>query len=322
MNRTLPGLVLLCSMLATSGGCHRTPVAVTNNEPPTLPVSKPVQRQVTDYGEFTGRTVAVNSVDIRPRVTGYLTKMTYREGAEVKKDDLLFEIDPRPYQAQYDQAVGQVNLNNAALRLARTTLARDQAVASKSQGAVSLQELDQDRAAVDEADARVKAAQAALEAYKLNLSFTKVTSPIDGQVSRYYLTLGNLVNQDQTLLTTVVSLDPMYVYFDMDEPTLLRIKRAINEGRIKLPQPGADIPVYMALEGEEGYPHRGISTSSITRSTQPRARFRYAASFRMPDHRVERGCCCRACLCAHGCRWASLTRRFLSLTGPSDQIRV
>ncbi|HMC87913.1 MAG TPA: efflux RND transporter periplasmic adaptor subunit [Gemmataceae bacterium] len=257
MNRTLLGLVLLCSMAAMSGGCHRTPVAVTNSEPPTLPVSKPVQRQVTDYGEFTGRTVAVNSVDIRPRVTGYLTKMTYREGAEVKKDELLFEIDPRPYQAQYDQAVGQVNLNNAALRLARTTLARDQAVASKSQGAVSLQELDQDRAAVDEADARVKAAQAALEAYKLNLSFTKVTSPIDGQVSRYYLTLGNLVNQDQTLLTTVVSLDPMYVYFDMDEPTLLRIKRAINEGRIKLPQPGADIPVYMALEGEEGYPHRG-----------------------------------------------------------------
>ena len=154
MNRSLLGLVLVCCVLATSGSCHRTPVAVTNNEPPTLPVSKPVQRQVTDYGEFTGRTVAVNSVDIRPRVTGYLTKMAYREGAEVKKDDLLFEIDPRPYQAQYDQAAGQVNLNTAALRLARTTLARDQAVASKSQGAVSLQELDQDRASVDEADAR------------------------------------------------------------------------------------------------------------------------------------------------------------------------
>ena len=148
MNRSLLGLVLVCCVLATSGSCHRTPVAVTNNEPPTLPVSKPVQRQVTD--------VAVNSVDIRPRVTGYLTKMAYREGAEVKKDDLLFEIDPRPYQAQYDQAAGQVNLNTAALRLARTTLARDQAVASKSQGAVSLQELDQDRASVDEADARAR----------------------------------------------------------------------------------------------------------------------------------------------------------------------
>src|SRR5207302_6229758 len=85
MYRSLPWLVLLCSMMMLSGGCRRTPVAVTSNEPPTLPVSKPVQREVTDYGEFTGRTVAVNSVDVRPRVTGYLTKMEYREGSEVKK---------------------------------------------------------------------------------------------------------------------------------------------------------------------------------------------------------------------------------------------
>ena len=96
-----------------------------------------------------------------------------------------------------------------------------------------MQQLDQDRAAVDQADAQVKAAEASLETYKLNLDFCKVTSPIDGQVSRYYLTLGNLVTQDQTLLTTVVSLDPMYTYVDIDESTVLRVRRAINEGRIK-----------------------------------------------------------------------------------------
>src|SRR5439155_21366870 len=108
----------------------------------------------------------------------------------------------------------------------------------------------------EEATARIKAYQSSLEVYKLNLAFTKVTSPITGQVSRYYLTPGNLVNQDQTLLTTVVSLDPMYAYFDMDEPTLLRIRRAINEGRIESPQDGV-LPVLMGLQGEDGFPHKG-----------------------------------------------------------------
>ena len=99
-------------------------------------------------------------------------------------------------------------------------------------------------------------AKAALEVYNLNITFTKVTSPIDGQVSRYYLTVGNLVNQDQTLLTTVVSLDPMYVYFDMDEPTLLRIRKARSAGAIK-PAPDGQLPVLMGLQGEDGYPHHG-----------------------------------------------------------------
>jgi multidrug efflux system membrane fusion protein len=122
---------------------------------------------------------------------------------------------------------------------------------------VSQEQLDQDRASMEEADARVKAFEKNMEVYKLNHEFTEVTSPIDGQISRYYLTLGNLVNQDQTLLTTVVSLDPMYAYFDVDEATLLRIRKAINEGKIKRRQDGANIPVLMGLQGEEGFPHQG-----------------------------------------------------------------
>ena len=211
---------------------------------------------MTDYVDFTGRTNAVESVDIRARVSGYLVEMPFKEGAEVKKGDLLFEVDPRPYQAQFDQAEGQVNLYKAQLALAKANYARDLDVA-KTPGAVSGQQLDQDKAAVDEADAAVKAFQASMEVYKLNLSFTKVTSPIDGQVSRYFLTLGNLVVQDQTLLTTVVSLDPMYVYFDMDEGTLLRARRAINEGTIQRYEEGK-IPVYMGLQGEAGFPHQGF----------------------------------------------------------------
>jgi multidrug efflux system membrane fusion protein len=222
-----------------------------------VPVSQPVERQVTDFVDFTGRTEAIQAADIRARVTGYLVRMPFKEGAEVKAGELLFEIDPRPYQAQFDQAKKQIDLNQAQLRLAKTTYARDLSIAGQSAGAVSQQQLDQDKAAVEEADARVKAYQASLEVYRLNLEFTKVTSPIAGRASRYYLTLGNLVIQDQTLLTTVVSLHPLYAYFDMDEATLLRIKRAVNEGKIRRPSDNKEIPILMGLQGEEGFPHAG-----------------------------------------------------------------
>ena len=214
-------------------------------------------REVTNYAEFTGRTEAVEAVDIRPRVTGYLVRIPFKEGSEVKKGDLLFEIDPRPYQAQLDQANGQVNLYKAQLKLAQLNHARDHAVALKVPGSISQQQLDQDVASIDEAAARVKAYEAYTEVYKLNLEFTKVTSPIDGQISRFYLTVGNLVNQDQTLLTTVVSLDPMYVYFDMDEPTLLRIRKARIAGEIQ-PGPGGQYSVLMGLQGEDGFTHKGM----------------------------------------------------------------
>jgi multidrug efflux system membrane fusion protein len=258
MNSRLPSAPLgLCLIVAgTMAGCSSGPPQPAPPGPPAIPVSRPVSREVTDFVEFTGRTDAVQAVDVRARVTGYLVQMPFKEGAEVKKGDLLFVVDPRPYQAQLDQAQGQVNLYQAQLQLARTTYARFKSIYAQEPGAVSKQQLDVYRAQVDEAQASVKAFQASLEVFKLNLEFTRVTSPIDGQVSRYYLTLGNLVIQDQTLLTTVVSLDPMYAYFDMDEPTLLRIRRAINDGRIKRPQAGT-IPVLMGLQGEDGFPHRG-----------------------------------------------------------------
>jgi multidrug efflux system membrane fusion protein len=258
--------------------------------------------------------------------------MPFKEGAEVKKGDLLFEIDPRPYQAQLDQAESQVRLNEASLRLAQTTLARDQAVASAVPGGVSQQQLDQDQAAVLEAEARVKAYQASTEVYRLNLEFTRVTSPIDGQVSRYYLTKGNLVNQDQTLLTTVVSLDPMYAYFDVDETTVLRVRRAINEGKIQRYQQGK-IPVLMGLQGTEGYPHEGTlnfvnnQVNPTTGSISVRAVFANPRPLQPPPlppalfavvgaagwgrrRRRESGCCRRGCSCASGCRSAGRTRRF------------
>jgi multidrug efflux system membrane fusion protein len=242
-------------LAAVSGGCGEGPPRVAPQETPVVPISQPVRRDVTDYADFTGRTEAVERVDILPRVTGYLFEMPFVEGSEVKTGDLLFKVDPRPYQSQLDQSKGQINLYQAQLRLAKATYERALAIA-RTPGAISVQELDQDKAAVEEAEAQIKASQSSMEVYRLNVDFTRVLSPIDGQVSRYYLTRGNLVNQDQTLLTTVVSLDPMYAYFDMDEPTLLRIRRAINEGRIK-PHEKGKVPVLMGLQGEQGFPHEG-----------------------------------------------------------------
>jgi multidrug efflux system membrane fusion protein len=248
---------LLIVLSGTLAGCTQPQAAVAPAETPVVPVSHPVQREVTDFVDFTGRTDAVQSVNIIARVTGYLVQMPFKEGSEVKAGELLFEIDPRPYQAQLEQAKSQVTLFQAQLNLAKTTYARYIALDASTPGAVSKQALDQYKSAVDEAEARVNAQQKSLEVYKLNKEFTRVVSPIDGQVSRYYLTLGNLVNQDQTLLTTVVSMDPMYAYFDMDERTLLQIRTAISKGAITGYGEEGDIPVLMGLQNEEGYPHRG-----------------------------------------------------------------
>ena len=222
-----------CALLTAAAGCQPSqgPAASAEVAPP-IAVSQPVQREVLNYEDFTGQTDAVQVVDVRARVTGYLDETLFREGSEVHKGDLLFVIDPRPYQAQLDQAQAQVVSNEAAYKYANLVYKSDQAAPS----AVSREQMSQDFAAVEKAEAQTKAAVASTEVYKLNMEFTQVKAPITGQVSRYYITPGNLVNQDQTLLTTVVSLDPMYAYFDMDEPTLLNIRRAIQEGRIKLPE--------------------------------------------------------------------------------------
>jgi multidrug efflux system membrane fusion protein len=292
MYRCCTLVLLVSSVLAAVGGCHRQPTQVAPPQAPAVPVSRPVQQEVTNYVDFTGRTDAVQAVDIRARVTGYLIRMPFKEGSEVRGDgrprgavgvvgllaaplgpgpllaaaslfpgqclegDLLFEIDPRPYQAQLDQAKSRANLYQAQLDLAKITYARFSDLFASTPGAVSQQQLDQYKASVEEAQAQVKASQASLEIYRLNVDFTRVTAPIDGRVSRYYLTLGNLVNQDQTLLTTLVSQDPMYAYFDTDEPTLLRVRRAVSEGRIKPAEQGQN-PVFMGLQDEEGFPHEG-----------------------------------------------------------------
>lgn len=253
MSRRVLILLLACSILVVVWGCQGEQSGNTSDKnPPAVPVALPVEREVTPFEEFNGRLNAVEMVDLKARVTGFVTKLPFREGSEVHKGDLLFEVDPSPYQAQLDNALAQVKLNDASLKLAKTTYERDLAAGT----ATAPQQLDQDKATVEEAQERLNASKASSEVYKLNLQFCRVTSPIDGQVSRYYLTKGNLVNQDQTLLSTVVSLDPMYAYFDMDEPTYLRIVKAQQDGQISQLTDGG-LLVAMGLQNETNYPHVG-----------------------------------------------------------------
>jgi membrane fusion protein, multidrug efflux system len=224
---------------------------------PEVRVEMPVEREVTEYEYFTGRAEAVESVEVRARVTGYLTEIKFVAGKEVKANDVLFKIDPRPYQAVLDQANSQVLLEEARLKLAIADNARAQEIA-KTPGAISKQDVDKYAAAEGEASAAVAAAKANVESAALNVEFTDVISPVDGVVSRNLLTIGNLVNQDTTLLTTVVSQDPMYGYFDVDERTMLRIQKMIREGKLKSIREGGKFPVDYGLanEGDE-YPHQG-----------------------------------------------------------------
>src|SRR4051812_31529264 len=252
---TLTVALWFFAVIAVVGGCNKKQAEVAPPSAPAIPISHPITREVTDYIDFTGRTEAKDSVSIVPRVTGYLISMPFKEGAEVKAGGVLFEIDPRPYQAQYDQAAGQVLLNEARVKEAVADNLRAKELA-KTPGAISKQDLDRYQAAEEEAVAAVQAAKASLEIYKLNLGFCSVHSPIDGQVSRYFLTLGNLVNQDQTQLTSVVSMDPMYVYFDVDQNTLTSVRNAVNEGRIERYQQG-EIPVYISLDEENKFPYKG-----------------------------------------------------------------
>lgn len=237
-------------------GCDREKPKVEPPATPTVSVSRPLVREVVEYEYFTGRTAAPFTVEIRPRVTGYLKEMPFKEGEEIKKGDLLFRLDEEPYASQLKKAQSDLELNKARLKLAQADNERAKGIAKANAGAISKQDLDKYQAAEEEADAAVKASIANVNVYQVNLDFTKVDSPIDGQVGRYNYTLGNLVNADMTNLTTVVSQDPMYAYFDVDEQTLLKVGRRLLEQQ-EAAKPAGSFPVMMALGDEDGFPHAG-----------------------------------------------------------------
>jgi RND family efflux transporter MFP subunit len=248
------GTGILCAA-ALLGGCGKSGEAGQAPPPPQVSVATVLEKRVKDWDEFTGRFQAVETVEIRPRVSGYIDRVAFKEGGLVKSGDLLFIIDPRPYQAEYDRAAADLKRYKTALELARIESVRVQRL--RQSGAVSQEELDERTSTVAQAEANAAGAQAALESAQLNLGFTRVTSPIAGRVSRAEVTRGNLVtggNNGGTLLSSVVSMDPIYLYFDSDEQAYLRYTKMARNGQRSSDAPN---PVQVGLANEEGFPHPG-----------------------------------------------------------------
>jgi RND family efflux transporter MFP subunit len=250
------GVVVGLGLVTVLIGCRHQPAEEPGGGPPTITVSQPLQREVTDYADYTGRTAAIDSVQIRARVSGYLQKINFKEGSDITKGTVLYEIDPRPYQIALDQATAQVRLQTAQLTYQEATYARNQRLYETTQ-AVALEEVQQSRSQRDVARANLDAAKAALDQAKLNLEWTKVTAPISGLLGRTLLTIGNLITADQTVLTTLVSQDPMYAYFDADERTVLHVRELIREGKYPAARDGKYGPIFLGLANEEGFPHEG-----------------------------------------------------------------
>jgi RND family efflux transporter MFP subunit len=222
---------------------------------PQVTVAAASERKVTEFDEFTGRFEAVERVEVRPRVSGYISSVNFGEGSEVRKGDVLFVIDPRPYAAERDKARAQLAQAHSQLVLAKSE--RDRATKLLTQHAISEEEFDTRTAGREQAQANVEAAQAALDAANLNLEFTRVTAPIAGRISRALVTSGNFVANGQTLLTTLVSLDPIYVSFDGDEHVYLKYTKLAREGS-RASSRDARNPVLVGLADEDGYPHQGV----------------------------------------------------------------
>jgi len=214
---------------------------------PAVTVSQVLVRPVDDADEFTGRLQAVDTIQLRPRVSGYVDSVHFKEGAIVRKGDLLFRIDPRPYQAEVDRLSANLGQAKAEQVLAQSNGERAQRLLD--QHAISKEEADRQQTTAQSAKAQVASTTAALDAAKLNLSFTEVRAPIDGRVSNALVTPGNLVTSND-VLTSVVSVDPIYAYFDVDEHSYLKFDRQRREH-------GAAPQISMALADEKGFPHTG-----------------------------------------------------------------
>ena len=252
MEQTLKHLRLPLAILAVAvmSACGKTPEQAAAMPPAKISVAKVLEQPVNEWDEFTGRLEAPETVQIRPRVSGQIDQVAFTEGALVKKGDLLFQIDPRPFQAEVRRLEAQLQQTKAAATRSDNEAQRGERL--RQSNAISAELADSRTTAAQEARAAVAGIQAQLDLAKLNLSFTRVTSPISGRVSRAEITAGNLVTADVTALTSVVSTDKVYAYFDADERVFLKYTQLARNG-----QRGATTPVYMGLSNEDGNPHLG-----------------------------------------------------------------
>jgi len=257
VQRSLRSALLFAMIQVALTGCDSTakPAAGTEQMPaPDVKIAQVLEQHVTGWDEYTGKVEAVNAVDIRARVSGYLDKVNFTAGEKVRKGDLLFLIDPKPFKAQLNYALAELERAKTKRQLAKNDLSRAENLFRAK--AISAEEYDARSKGLRETAAAVESAEANVYSARLNLEYTEVRSPIDGRVGRELITAGNLVNADTTLLTHIVSTDPVYVYVDADEQSVLKYRRqAQQNGKGSADLKGT--PVQIAVSDETGFPHQG-----------------------------------------------------------------
>jgi RND family efflux transporter MFP subunit len=298
--------------------------------PPEVSVAPVVAREITEWDEYTGRLEAKDTVEIRPQVSGVLQRVAFVEGKEVHKGDLLFQIDARPFQAELDRAIADAERSRTAAELAAAELARaDQLIATN---VISREAYEQRAAASRSAAAAVRGTDAAVEAARLNLAYTRITSPIDGRIGRAEVTPGNLVNGEggsATLLATVVSMHPMYAYFEAAEQDYLKYMDLARSGARPLSRDVKN-PVFMAVGNETEFTHEGYMDFVDNRVRPGTGTLQGRAVFPNPDRHLTPGMFVRVRLIGSG-RYPGLLindraiatdqdRRYVLVVGEGDKL--
>ncbi len=279
----VPALCAGVAAAALTTSCSRPPAAAPPPPPPKVTVALPQRLTVTNWDEYPGHLEAVEMVDVRPRVTGYLDSIHFADGAEVKSGDPLFVVDPRPYQAALDRAQAQRRQAETHLDLTRNDLQRAEGL--RGTKAISEEEYDNRSKAVREAEAALAAARAAEESAKLDLSYTRITAPISGKIGRRLVTVGNLVQggSGPTVLATLVSQDPIYCYFDVDEGAFAQYRRNAQAN------PDGSLACELALVQDPGFPHRGRLDFFDNQVNPQTGTIRLRAVFANPDRALVPG---------------------------------
>jgi RND family efflux transporter MFP subunit len=280
----------MTAVVAFLAGTANTAIAQTAAPPPAVTVSKPLQKEITERDEFTGQFAAVDYVEIRARVSGYLTEIHFEDGQIVHQGDLLFVIDPRPYEATLASVQAQLGQAQAQVDLATRQLGRSAELLK--QGYEPQSNTDQRISDLKVATAAVEAAKAGIRSAQLNVEFTHITAPLTGRISSHRVSIGNLVTGNDsstaTLLTTIVSLDPIYFNFDISEADFLAYQRSTAKGNLQSARDNSVI-VSLHLTDEKGWPHEGHLNFVDNQVDRSSGTIRVRAVFANPDRLLTSG---------------------------------
>lgn len=280
-NWLVPAILLFSTVLSA------TPSSAQEQQKPAVTVAKPVVRDVVDVDDFIGRFEAVDEVTVRSRIGGYLDQVDFTDGAMVKKGDQLFVIDQRPFQTALDVATSSLEVAKSTLVFAEAEFTRTESLVQK--GTLPVSTLDDRRRELRSAQANLRGAEASLARAQLDLEYTKIIAPLAGRIDRRLVSVGNLVQADQTALTTIVSLDPIDFYFDVDERRLLNYARVAREHGSNLQEGGGSLDVYVTIADSTEKPFKGKLDFAENRVDQETGTMRVRARFDNPNFVLQPG---------------------------------